>query len=57
MDITSSMSLSVCSEYFGAERVISGDEDKKAEAESEEEGKMARDKSTSSIVPAKSDPE
>lgn len=45
-------------EYFGAERVTSGDEDKKheeKEAESGEEGKAAR--AMPNILPSKSDPE
>ena len=41
-------------EYFGAERVTSGDEDKK-EAESGEEVKAAR--AIPNVFPSKSDPE
>lgn len=48
----------LCLEYFGAERVTSGDEDKKheeKEAESGEEGKAAR--AIPNVFPSKSDPE
>lgn len=53
--------MNILVESFGAERVITGDEDKKheeKEGESGEEGKGPRDKSAIlKILPAKSDPE
>ena len=52
-------SVAVCSEYFGTERVMSGDEDKKHEDKEWDSGDESKVPSSTglSVLPSKSDPE